>query len=93
MEIMNQKGYWVKMLIPKKQWSGVYSRDTSYCFLELANGDPIVGLCVAHFNPDKMKMCNDEDLRKIDLHRIANNVYPRPLTTISNEIDVDSLEL
>ncbi len=71
------KYHWVKQLIPKRQWNNFYSGNTSYCLLETIEDDPVVGFLIVH--PDeRCKPCTDEDLRKIDLYRRANNIRPFP---------------
>jgi len=90
---------WVKQLIPKKEWNNFYSGNNSYCLLETINGDPVVGFLIVH--PDnRCKPCTDEDLRKIDIYRRANHIYPFPLEEVKkdevppiDEIDVESIEM
>jgi len=86
---------WVKRVFSKKEWNECYSGNTSYCFLEMLEGEPVAGFLMTK-QDGRCKPCTLDDLRRIDSYRRANHIYPFPLEDYEpkelEDIDVDKLD-
>jgi hypothetical protein len=70
---------WVIQLVSKIKWNGIYSKNSSYCYLGEEAGQIKIGFLIAEkFISEKCLPCSDEDLRRIDIYRRVKNIYPRP---------------
>lgn len=72
------KVYWVKKKITIKDWKEYYSKTQGYCFLSKEKNEIWIGF-IKGKSPGNMKLCNDEELRRIDEYCRAYNILPTPL--------------
>jgi hypothetical protein len=79
---------WVKKQVSKKDWASTYSQSLGYSWLGENAGNVIMGFLIGRpadkeevdLLNDRIALCNDDELRRIDLHRRAANCRPYPLT-------------
>jgi len=82
---------WVKTKVSKRDWKNKFSESPAYCYLGEADGGVIIGFVVGRPEnkseaeilneyKDRIALCNDDDMRIIQLYRERNNILPQPLS-------------
>jgi len=70
------KGFWYKVEVSEKEWNSFYSK-LMYTLLDYGDGRLYMARWGV-YHDDRMLKCDDEDLKKIQLHREVNNWFPQP---------------
>jgi len=77
---------WIKKWVSNKDWNTHYIKN-NYCFLKSENKGVWVGfLKEGNGLPENCEICNEEEMRQIDLHRRACNIYPNPFKLLETKL-------
>jgi len=73
---------WVSKIVNITDWRSYYSQAKAYCYLDKTDKGVRVGFVTADDTGWGCEPLTDEEMRRVDIYRQANRVYPLPMGSV-----------